>query len=210
MFVALLLALAGPPLDSAHHVHLEGTQVVIDSQWNTDTASGFASSLPETASVEVRDDRTLRVTLSLEDAKALRAIPLPVPEGSGVHRVTFDPDLRFRPSAPLELAPRGTQSVSPRLHGSDLRRVDAAFGQAPRGGALARYVRTDDLEDGGGLPGRLRDTAGQRQRMLLLGAGALLFVVTTLLAVARAVRRRAEVEHADALLAAEIEALGGA
>ena len=208
MFVALLLALAGPPVDSAHHVHLDGTDVVIDTQWGSDTAGGLASPLPEAATLEVRDERTLRVTLSLHDAKVLDALPLPVPEGSGVHRVTFDPELRFRAGAPLELAPRGTQSASPRLHGSDLRRVDAAFGQAPRGGALARYVRTDDIEDGGGLCGRLRDAAGQRQRMLLLGAGLMLFVITTLLAIARAVKRRADVEDADALLAREIEALG--
>ena len=171
MFVALLLALSGPPLDSAHHVHLDGTQVVIDTQWNTDTTETFATPLPEAATVEFRSARSLRVTLPLRDAESLDTLPLPIPEGEGVHRVTFDRDLTFRPRAPLELAPRGTQSVSAGLHGADLRRVDTTFGPAPRGGALARYVRTDDIAELGGLSGRLRDTKGRRHRMLLLGAG---------------------------------------
>lgn len=210
MLVALLLALSGPPLDSAHHVHLDGTQVVIDTQWNTDTTESFAAPLPEGVTVEVRNARALRVTLSLRDAESLDMLPLPVPEGEGVHRVSFDRDLTFRARAPLELAPRGTQSVSAGLRGADLRRVEAAFGPAPSGGALARYVRTDDIAEGGGLSGRLRDAKGQRQRMLLLGAGLLLFVITTLLAITRAVKRRADLEQADALLAREIDALEGA
>lgn len=207
MLALLLLALSGPPLDSAHHVHLDGTQVVIDTQWDTDTKGALATPLPDTATLEIRSARALRVTLSLDDAESLEALPLPVPQGSGVHRITFERDLSFRARAPLELAPRGTQSVSAGLHGSDLDRVDAAFENAPHGGALARYVRTDDLAEAGGLSGRLRDAKGQRQRMLLLGAGVMLFVVTTLLAIARAVQRRADVEQADALLAREIEAL---
>lgn len=207
MLLALLLALSGPPLDSAHHIHLEGTQVVVDSQWNTNAAETFTSPLPASAVVEVRDARTLRMTLPLRDAEALDILPLPLPEGSGVHRITFDRDLTFRPRAPLELTPRGTQSVSPGLRGADLRRVDATFGDAPRGGALARYVRTDDLANAGGLSGRLRDSQGQRLRMLLLGSGLLVFFVAALLAITRAVTRRADVEVADALLAQEIEAL---
>lgn len=207
MLIALVLVLSGPPLDSAHHVHLEGTQVVIDTLWNTDTTEGFATPVPPSATVEVRDPRTLRVTLPLHDAEALDALPLLVPDGSGVHRITFDRDLTFRPSSALELTPRGTQRVSPGLRGADLRRVNGTFGDAPRGGALARYVRTDDLQDAGGLSGRLRDTHGQRQRMLLLGSGLLVLVVAALVAIARTVGRRADVEAADALLAQEIEAL---
>ncbi len=198
--LALMLASASP--GSAHHVRLDAESVVIESQWE-DTAAPLGVALPPGATLDVLDSHRLRLTIPAEDAA--RVLPLPVPEGDGVHRITFDRAVVFQPATALELAPRGTHAVDHGVHGDDVRRLDRTFG-APQGSA--RYLRTSSLQEHGGVPGSLEDRERRRQRLLLLAGGAFVFVIAALAALARAVGKRAELERADAVLAQEIEQLG--
>ena len=198
--LAIVLALASP--DSAHHVRLDAESVIVESQWD-DTAAPLGVALPPTATLDILDEHRLRLTVPAADAA--RVLPLPIPEGDGVHRVTFDRAVAFRPATALELAPRGTHAVDHGVRGADVHRIDRTFG-APQGSA--RYIRTSSLDAHGGVPGSLEDRERRRQRLLLVGAGLFVFVVAALAALARAVGKRAELERADAVLAREIEQLG--
>ena len=87
--------------------------------------------------------------------------------------------------------------------------METRFGPAPGGSATATYVQSEALVHHGGLRGRLQDAARRREHLLLLAACAFVFVVATLAALARSVRKRADLERADALLTREIEDLAG-
>lgn len=202
----LVLALAGPIPDSAHHVHLEPEQVVIDSEWNTSTEGPLAAPLPDEAVMEILSEHTLRVTMPLDEAEEDGALPLPLPEGDGVHRVTIDRRLSFHPDASLELAPRGTRALGRNVRRRDTRRVDSAFGR-PGKETTAHYVHTDGLRDAGGFVGSLKDAETRRRHLMLAAASVFVFIVAGLVAIGRAVRRRAEAEHADEILAREIDSL---
>lgn len=201
LVVAAMLALSSP--DSAHHVRLESETVIVESQWD-DTAAPLGVALPSSARLDVLDTHRLRMTLPLVDATS--AVPLPIPRGNGVHRVTFDRDAVFQPATSLELSPRGIHAVDHGVQGPDVERVDRVFGGPLEGSA--RYLRSDSVREHGGAPGSLESREQRRQRLLLLAAGVFVFIVAALAALVRAVGKRAEVERADALLTAEIEQLG--
>ncbi|MEM7156625.1 MAG: hypothetical protein AAF799_27505 [Myxococcota bacterium] len=202
----LVLALAGPIPDSAHYVHLEPEHVVIDSEWSASTQEPLATPLPDDATMEVLGEHTLRVTMPRDEAERDDVLPLPLPPGDGVHRVTFDHRISFRPDPSLELAPRGTRAVGRNVHRADIRRVDMAFGR-PRKDTTAHYVHSEGLRGTGGFAGSLKDAKTRRQRLMLFASALFIFVVAGLMAIARAVRRRAEAEHADEILAREIDSL---
>ena len=203
--IAAWVLLAAASVDGAHHLHLERDQLVVDSRWSTPTGEVLHTAVPAEATVTFPSPHEIRLTVPMDRVHELDALPLPLPAEDGVHRVTFGRALAYKPGDGLALRPRGLRAVGHDVHGTDIERIEATFGPAPEGQALARYVAADTLR--GGLPGHVQTTQSRRRRMLLLASSVFVFVVAALAAVAQTLRRRADEEQADALLAQEIDNL---
>lgn len=215
-------------IDAGHHVTVVDAETLqVESRWLSQDPPGYVAlrwPLPATAHVQgaeftrdpegrvtgvyaAGDDVSVVVRMPAAEAQALGAVPLVIADAPGLHRVTFDPSLSFRPAPKLGFAPHLRRATTRGVSGQDSKQLDARLGDRV-GAGVARYASHGDLAQAGGFVGILQ-TAQERRRRLLLWAGAAFALVVAALAAAhRSLRRGADVERADAMLAQEIDALG--
>lgn len=239
MIAALLgvvvLASGQPRAVAQHDVTMADDHVVVRTRWSdasvadADGVIELATPLPAAAQIEgaepmvdaavgitalqlhdVRGDRaTVRVVVALDEVQQTGALPLPVATRSVMQRVAVDDTLMFRPDPALELAVNLGFTMPLGMRMRERAAFDDALGLSGRGlGAV--YVGTASIERTGGVLGVIETRAVGRRRaaiaagvvfVALGGAGAWAY---------RRARRSAEAEHAELLLASEIDALDDA
>jgi hypothetical protein len=224
-----MLACSHPdgPAAAHHDVTLVGERLAIDTTFShaphPEARLVLAVPLPEHASIvgatpehgpagitalrfDPADERTLHLELDASDVESSGRLPLPVVCGTQVQRVRMDDAVAFLPDARLGLVVHmgRTQPAtmsSPEREGFDriLPRQRTELG--------ATYIATEAIVEHGGVLGALERRADSKQRValgtglvfvVLCGAGGLVYLRS---------RRDAEVEHAEAVLAAEIDGL---
>jgi hypothetical protein len=223
------VALPEAPLVRAGHHDVSSTNadVVVEATWvlqeTPDPEAWFvlAAELPRDTTIEgaqpefgadgrivaLRLDApcmrcVLRTTTPWTRVATVGALPLPVPAKAGVHRITLDPDVSFRPAAELGLvtelgftAPAGF-GFADRAYIDDVLTIDA-----PRFGAY--YVRVEEIAEAGGVVGKIRRREDAHRRTALF-AGAVFVVLCGAAAWEyRRARKRADLERAEAILDAE-------
>ncbi|MEM6994490.1 MAG: hypothetical protein AAF721_28500 [Myxococcota bacterium] len=229
-----IYAFAAPPeaggvVDGGHHVTMsESGDVVVHTEWLSDGApSTLPLSLPLPAGAAIEGIETVRndgglvvaakpngknvvfaVRMAAADVDALGALPLAIPAVAGTHRVTVDKGLVFDADVALGLAPRLTRAATAGVTGRPSRWLDRKLSLPTTQPGITRYTTTADLQRVGGFVGRLQTVRARRRRLLLWAGAGFVLVVTALVAAYRRLRRGAELEQAEALLAQEIEALG--
>lgn len=220
----------------AHHeVARRGDAIAVETTWSDreviDEAGVIALAVPlpgaaviTGATVRTDDDGEI-VALVPDDPRARRphvavqlegagedALPLPVASRSSVQRVRLGSELAFRPDPALGLVTHLGHTYPLAWHRADRIDVDDRLpGDGRRPGAI--YIPTDAITRSGGVLGAVESrTAGRHRTAIAIGG---VFVVLCGMGgwAYRRSRHHAEAERADAVLAAEFDALernGGA
>lgn len=214
-----------PEIDSGHHVTLAAGDVLeIETVWLGATIQRsvpLALPLPDDAEVdgavvEEVDGRVVAITapgtvfvirVPLEAAQDAGAVPLAIPANDGRHRVTFDKALAFEPAIDLGLTPQLTNAATEGVSIFRARALDDQLHALPEAEGVRRYAATRDLRGSGGFIGQIERTDVVRRHRLMWAGAAFLLVVAALAAVHRRLRRTADLERAESLLAAEFDGL---
>ncbi|HET6585602.1 MAG TPA: hypothetical protein VFG69_19215 [Nannocystaceae bacterium] len=217
-----------PLVRAAHHeVSSTSADVVVDTTWvlgampEPGAVFVLAAPLPrdttvEGAQPEFGDDGriaalrldapckrcVLRTTTAWTRVEHDDALPLLVASPVGVHRITLDPDVSFRPAAELGLvtelgftAPAGF-GFSDRAYVDDVLEI-----AAPRFGAY--YLRAEEVAEAGGVVGVVRRREDAHRRTALFAGAVFLALCGAAAWEYRRARKRAELERAEAILEAE-------
>lgn len=219
------------PVAAHHDVVLVGDRIAIDTTFSRivdgERRLLLAVPLPEHASITGARAETgaagvtalvldapydmhpsVRVELDAAQVESSGRLPLPIACGTFLQRVRMGEELAFRPDPRLGLVVHMGRT-QPATMSKDEREAFDAHLPAMRSEIGALYISTEEIIEQGGVIGRLERRAESKQRVaigmgvvfvVLCGAGAAIYLRT---------RRDAEAEHADAVLAAEIDALDG-
>ena len=218
---------SGPEIDSGHHVTLAETDTLeIETVWlgiTPDVPIELVAPLPETAEVsgalEQRVDgevvaiapegsgAVFVIRVPMQVAQDAGLVPLAIPDTRGRHRVTFDGALAFEPAIELGLTPQLTNAATQGVSLFRARALDDQLHALPEPDGVRRYAATRDLRATGGFVGDLQRAEAVRRHRLVWAGAAFLLVVAALAAIHRRLRRTADLERAESLLAAEFEGL---
>jgi len=218
---------SSPEIDSGHHVTLaDGDTLEIETVWLGATSGRtypLVIPLPESASVEgaeaerdhgrvvglaaMHRGSVFIVRVPLQTAQDEGAVPLAIPQANGRHRVTFDDALAFEPAIDLGLTPQLTHAATEGVSLFRARALDDQLLTLPEAEGVRRYATTRELRASGGFVGQLREAEAVRRQRLMWAGAAFLLVVAALAAVHRRLRRSADLERAESMLAAEFDGL---
>jgi hypothetical protein len=212
-----------------HRVELERATVVVQSRFELhhgiDAPIRLAAPLPATAELsgaepvhgddgsivalrlpEAGTQPSLEVRVPWDHVRRFEALPVPVPEGSSVHRVVLGAALGFSPDPALGLVAQVGHYAPADIDVVARHRFDARTdGDLRHVGAY--YVRGSDLRAVGSLRG---EVILQRQRMgraaIVVGV-VFVLVVGAMVVAHRRLDRAVRYERAEAYLAKELGAL---
>lgn len=217
---------------AAHHeVAATAADIVVESTWvmstlpEPDALFELAAALPRDTTIEGAqpefgaDGRIVALRLAAPCNRCVLrsstpwasahdggALPIPIATGPGVHRITLDPEVSFRPEPALGLVTELGFTAPPGFGLGERGRIDGVLGiDAPHFGAY--YVRADDVAEADGIVGEIDRRADAQHRTAW--AAGIVFVLLCGVAgfeYTRA-RKRAELERAEALLEAEYASL---
>lgn len=149
---------------------------------------------------------SVHVEVDASEVEASGRLPLPIVCSTFVQRVRFGDDVGFRPDPRLGLVVHMGRTQPATMSSHERESIDSLLPRQ-RSEIGAQYVPTSAIVQQGGVIGVVERRADTKHRVAL-GIGAVFVVLVGGGGLAyRQVRREAQVEHADAVLAAEFDAL---
>lgn len=230
-FIAACITFTLPeaPLVRAGHHDVSSTnaEVIVETTWvlqeipEPDAWFMLAAELPRETTIEgaqpefgadgrivaLQLDRpctrcVLRTTTSWTRVATEGALPLPVATKAGVHRITLDPDVSFRPAAELGLVTELGFTAPVGFGFADREYIDDVLAiEAPRFGAY--YVREEEIAEAGGVVGNVRRREDAHRRTALFAGAVFVALCGAAAWEYRRARKRADLERAEAILEAE-------
>lgn len=219
------------PVAAHHEVLLAGDRIAIDTTFSAvddgELRMELAVPLPASAIVsgahaeigaagitalvlDATHDRrpAVRVEVDATDMEGNGELPLPIVCSTVMQRLRVGDDLAFRPDPRLGLVVHMGRTQPATMSTKERKGMDALL-PAQRSGIGVQYIPTAAVVHQGGVLGVVERRAESKHRVAL-GIGAVFVVLCGGGALAyRRARREAEAEHAEAVLAAEIDALEG-
>jgi hypothetical protein len=218
----------GDPRFAHHDVALVGDRIAIETTWSAmfrdDPRLVLAVPLPPDATVTGAEvergvagitalvladahDPSVHVELDAAAVTSSGELPLPIACSTTMQRLRIGDDLSFRADTRLGVVVHLGRTQPADLSSREREAMDAMLpGQRTEIGA--QYLPTSAIVEEGGVIGVVEHRADSKHKfaigmgavfVVLCGAGSVLYLRT---------RRAAEAEHAEAVLAAEFDALG--